>query len=295
MNYLFNEDENTILEEEVQEEFWHILSVDDEPSIHQITKLVLSGFSFENKKIKFSTADSAQEAISYLKKHKDVALVLLDIVMERDDSGFDVANFLREDEKNHTTRIIIRTGQPGNFPEHKILEEFDVDGFAEKTELSTEKLHTIIYSALRSYRDISKLTKCKTKLESLLESMSRLSTSESFEQLHYRLKEESQTLVIKTHNISLALRDEKGEISFLFSDKIADSSLYKEIEESSRSKQTILNNVHSISYHKLKDGKTLHLCIEPDEELCNAGKKILASLADAVYLIYLNLVHSKFS
>lgn len=287
MSYLFeNED---ITKNEVEEEYWHILSVDDEPSIHQITKLVLSGFSFENKKIKLSTADSAAEAIEYLKNHNDVALVLLDIVMERDDAGFDVANYLRDDICNHTTRIIIRTGQPGSFPEDKIVQDFDIDGFSEKTELTTEKLHTIVYSALRSYRDISSINRCKIRLEGLLESMSRLSTSNSFEQLHKRLKEEVHGLVSKVQNISLAKRDQEGNISFIFSDKLACEDLNKEIERSALSKKSLFDSSHSISYHSLDNNQSLHLCFEPDEDLCDAGKKILSSLDDAIYLIYLSL------
>jgi len=287
MSYLF-EDED-IQENEVQEEYWHILSVDDEPSIHQITKLVLSGFSFENKKIKLSTANSAQEAIEYLKNHGDVALVLLDIVMERDDAGFDVANYLRDDVCNHTTRIIIRTGQPGSFPEHEVIEKFDIDGFAEKTDLTSDKLQTIIYSALRSYRDISTLSKCKTKLENLLASMSRLMVVNSFEQLHQRLKEEAETLVISSQNISLAKRDKDGNVKFFFSDEPAPPSLYRYIEESAQNKDSILNEEFSVSYHVLKNNESLHLCFEPDENLCDAGKKILSSLSDAIYLIYLAL------
>lgn len=290
MSYLF-EDEKVVVKDEIEGGYWHILSVDDEPSIHQITKLVLAGFTFENKKIKLSTASSAQEAIDYLKHHSDVALVLLDIVMERDDAGFDVANYLRSNENNHTTRIIIRTGQPGNLPEHEILKQFDVDGFTEKTELSTEKLHAIIYSSLRAYRDIVSIQQCKTKLETLIESMSHLTTSTSFEQLHKRLKEEAETLIVSAQNLALATRSPEGEINFIFADNAKNDTLIDRIHFSATTQQHLLNDDSSISYHALSDGSSLHFCIEPDERLCTPGKKVLLSLSDAVCLIYLHLSH----
>ena len=57
--------ENNIETEEP--EYWHILVVDDEEDIHQVTKLVLAGFTFENKGLRFYDAYSAAEAKDFLK------------------------------------------------------------------------------------------------------------------------------------------------------------------------------------------------------------------------------------
>jgi len=282
MNFLFEDEVETTTSEDI----WHILSVDDEPSIHQVTELVLSGFSFENKKIKLSTADSASSAIEFLKKNSDVALVLLDIVMERDDAGFDVANYLREDINNHTTRIIIRTGQPGSFPEAEVIRKFDIDGFAEKTDLTTDKLQTIVYSALRSYRDIATITQCKLRLESLLSSMSKLYTSKSISQLQTTLKTEIKKLTFSVNNIYLIKRSPDGNLETIFADKDLDESLSSKIQESALQKTTIIKDEISISYHDLDNGYSLHLCLEPNTSLCDISKKISSSLAEAVYIIY---------
>jgi len=42
--------------------------------------------------------------------------VLLDVIMETDQAGLDLVEFIRDTLKNETVRIILRTGQPGQAP-----------------------------------------------------------------------------------------------------------------------------------------------------------------------------------
>ena len=44
-------------------------------------------------------------------KNPDIAVILLDVVMEENNSGLEVARFVRETVKNHLTRIVLRTGR----------------------------------------------------------------------------------------------------------------------------------------------------------------------------------------
>ena len=43
----------------------------------------------------------------------DIAVVLLDVVMETDSAGLELVDFIRKELRNETVRIILRTGQPG--------------------------------------------------------------------------------------------------------------------------------------------------------------------------------------
>jgi len=152
MEYLFTSDEEPV--KLTSSKPWHILSVDDDPMIHEITKLVISDIIFDNEKIKFSSANSAKEAIEYINNNDDIALILLDIVMEKEDSGFDVAEFVRNTKKNFHTRVVIRSGQPGAFLKEEVVQKYGIDGFTEKTDLTKNQLTTILYSSIRTYRDI---------------------------------------------------------------------------------------------------------------------------------------------
>src|SRR5690242_9415419 len=74
-------------EEKVAVAPWKVLIVDDEPEVHNVTRLVLANFKFEDRPIKFLSAYSGREAIEQIKANPDVAVMLLDVVMETDQAG----------------------------------------------------------------------------------------------------------------------------------------------------------------------------------------------------------------
>lgn len=136
---------------------WKVLVVDDEEDIHKITRLVLKPLTFDNCSLDFIHAYSAKEAFSILKSTPDIAIVLLDVVMETDDAGLVLVERIREELNNKLIRIILRTGQPGQAPEKSVISKYDINDYKEKTELTTTKLFTTIISSLRSYRDLLSL------------------------------------------------------------------------------------------------------------------------------------------
>ena len=95
---------------------WKVLIVDDEESIHSITELVLGNFHFDDRAIIFLNAYSASQAKEILNKEEDIALILLDVVMESDDAGLQLVRYIRNDIDNKMVRIVLRTGQPGSAP-----------------------------------------------------------------------------------------------------------------------------------------------------------------------------------
>ena len=102
---------------------WKILVVDDEPDIHAITKIALSDFSLDDRGISQLHAYSAKEARSILKENPDIAMLLLDVVMESDGAGLDLVRYIRDVLGNRNMRIVLRTGNPGHAPERRVIAE----------------------------------------------------------------------------------------------------------------------------------------------------------------------------
>lgn len=149
---------------------WKILIVDDESEIHKVTKMALAKLKYEDKTLEFISAYSGAEAKNLFRENPDTAVILLDVVMEDDDSGLKVIKYIREDLENKLVRIILRTGQPGQAPEEKIIIDYDINDYKEKTELTTQKLFTAIISALRSYRDITTINDSSKGLRNIIDS-----------------------------------------------------------------------------------------------------------------------------
>ena len=132
---------------------WKIAIIDDEEDIHTITKMALKRFTLDDRPLTFLHAYSAKEGRVLLSEESDVALVFLDVVMETDDAGLEFARWLRQDQNNHFTRIVLRTGQPGLAPEERVIMDYDINDYKEKTELTNRKLKTLMYGCLRWFDD----------------------------------------------------------------------------------------------------------------------------------------------
>ncbi|MDR6985322.1 response regulator RpfG family c-di-GMP phosphodiesterase [Rheinheimera pacifica] len=179
-DFLFAEEPEPIIA--VLNGSWKVLIVDDEPEVHAVTKLALSDFTFQSKNLSFISAYSGSEAKQLIKQHPDTAIILLDVVMETDDAGLLVARYIREELHNEHVRIILRTGQPGQAPERQVIINYDINDYKSKTELTAQKLFTVIMSSLRSYRDIMSLEQSRQGLEKIINASADLFSSHSMEQ-----------------------------------------------------------------------------------------------------------------
>ena len=160
------------------EQPWKLLLVDDEPEIHEVTRLVLGSFSFEGKSLQFLSAYNIAEAKQLLNAHDDIAVTLLDVVMETETAGLDLVRYIREELHNHQIRIVLRTGQPGQAPEQEVISNYDINDYKEKTELTSQKLSTMMFASLRAYRDIMTIEANKRGLERVLEASSHIFSHE---------------------------------------------------------------------------------------------------------------------
>lgn len=155
---------------------YKILISDDEPEVHNVTKMILQDFLFENHTLEFLDAYNEEETIKAFEEHSDIAVLFQDVVMEKNNTGLEIINYLRCVKKNQMTRIILRTGQPGEAPEEKIIMDYDINDYCLKTDLTVARLKTTIITALRGYRDILRLDKYRKGLEKIIETSANLFT-----------------------------------------------------------------------------------------------------------------------
>lgn len=131
---------------------WKVLLVDDEPAVHGVSALILADLQFEGRGIALLSAHSAAQAREVLARESGIALVLLDVVMETDDAGMALVQHIRETLHNHDVQIVLRTGQPGMAPENEIVRRYEINGYVLKTEVTAQRLQTLVIAALRGYR-----------------------------------------------------------------------------------------------------------------------------------------------
>ncbi|NRB38790.1 MAG: DUF3369 domain-containing protein [Pseudomonadales bacterium] len=160
---------------------WKILIVDDEPEVHTVTKMVLQDYQLMGRGLDLYHAYSAAEARDMLKKEKNYALALVDVVMETDEAGLQLVKYIREELKNHHIRLVLRTGQPGFAPEKDVIRDYDINDYKDKTELTEIKLHTLMCSALRSFEDIKRLDQNRIGLEMVINASANIFESSSLQ------------------------------------------------------------------------------------------------------------------
>lgn len=150
---------------------WKILIVDDEIEVHQVTKLALQRAIYDGRGMEFYSAFSGEEAGEVMREQPDVAVIILDVVMETNQAGLDFVRYLRNQLQNRLTRVILRTGQPGEAPEESIIREYDINDYRTKTELTRQKLSTSIMVSLRTYEQLLLVESNQQELELLYQHM----------------------------------------------------------------------------------------------------------------------------
>jgi response regulator RpfG family c-di-GMP phosphodiesterase len=148
---------------------WRILVVDDDDSVHQVTKLVLADVEIENRYLDIVSAYSMSDAKKILMENNDFSMALVDVVMETDHAGLELVQWIREELKNQAIRLVLRTGQAGRAPEAKVIKNFDINDYKEKTDFTANKMITSVYASIRAYRDIITIQRSLDAFKKLIE------------------------------------------------------------------------------------------------------------------------------
>ncbi len=162
---------------------WKIAVIDDEPAVHDGTRFALNDYKLNGQSLEILSAYSAAEGRELMRSHPDIAVVLLDVIMESDAAGLDLVEFIRKDLKNETVRIILRTGQPGQAPERRVIVDYDINDYKAKTELTADKLFTSLTAALRSHQQLQRMVETRRGLEIIIEAASTLFDFKSMQRL----------------------------------------------------------------------------------------------------------------
>lgn len=147
---------------------WQILIVDDDTDVHETTCFAMRDVAILGRPLQFLHAHSGAEALSVLRTHPDVAVLLLDVVMETPDAGLRIVEKIRDALKLTNLRIVLRTGQPGHAPELEAITRFDINDYKTKDELTRTKLFTTLTAAIRSFDQLRRLDASRLGLEKII-------------------------------------------------------------------------------------------------------------------------------
>ncbi|MBI3728093.1 MAG: DUF3369 domain-containing protein, partial [Burkholderiales bacterium] len=153
---------------------WRIMIIDDDPDVHSATTFALGSLEIQHRALSFLHAYSAAEARDILKNETDIAIILLDVVMEQEDAGLQLVSHIRKTLNLTDVRIILRTGQPGYAPEIDAIRDYDINDYKTKSELTRTKLYTAVTSAIRSYEQICAISASRRGLEMIIHASTEL-------------------------------------------------------------------------------------------------------------------------
>lgn len=141
---------------------WHVLIVDDEPDVLAVSKLMLRNANVYGLPVKVHLANSKADAIELLHNTFHIpgipdgmlAVAVIDVVMESDNAGLELCQYIRKEMHNQSAQLFIRTGQPGMAPERTVIDNFDISGYFTKVEMTEQKLYTFVKSGIRQWYSI---------------------------------------------------------------------------------------------------------------------------------------------
>jgi signal transduction histidine kinase/CheY-like chemotaxis protein len=162
---------------------WKVAIIDDDQSVHDGTRLALSDYTLNGQRLELLSAYSAAEGRQLLEAHPDVAVALLDVIMETDDAGLGLIEYVRTTLNREALRIILRTGQPGQAPERRVIVDYDINDYKAKNELTADRLFTSLTAALRGYQQLQRMVETRRGLEIIIDAASTMFDLKSMQRL----------------------------------------------------------------------------------------------------------------
>lgn len=304
--FFATEDPTTVLDQSKQRS-WKILIVDDDTFVHKVTELVLKDYAFENRKLTILSAYSAEEGKAALNEHDDIAVVLLDVVMETPHAGLSLADWIRNDLKNSVIRIILRTGQPGEAPEQEVIFKYDIHDYKEKAELTAQKLYTTVTTALRSYRDIRTIERNRLGLQQIIHASPTVFKTQSLSdfasgilaQLSSTLTMDDDTVMARASGLAAARRDGEFKViasSGKFEDtcgnsitSLKDSEAIACIERAANEKRSFFEHNAFIGYYRTEGGSENIIYLRGSKPLRDGDRELIELFSSNISIAFDNL------
>lgn len=286
---------------------WKVLSVEDDPAYQASLRLALKNLTVQGLAIEFVAAGSAAEAAKVIAEHSDIAVILLDVVMEQDDAGLRLVSTIRETLGNATVRIVLLTGQPGMAPEKDVMKRYDIDDYWCKTDLSNQHLLTLLTSNIRTYDHLSQLQSARQGLQVLIDASQSLSKKRDFNSFACAVLEEVANILGEKQGgilCSLNSLDEEiaeasivcaiGEFSVYDGKQVKDiwsKDLIETFSRAARLKEHVFIDGYSLLYFSSADvdGRYYLTLVRIDRPLTNAEMYLLQVFSEHVSTGFANL------
>jgi signal transduction histidine kinase len=298
-------DDTGTASEDIDARKWKIAVIDDDPAVHDGTRFALSDYSLNGQGLEILSARSAAEGRELMAAHSDIAAVLLDVIMETDVAGLELVEFIRNELKNETVRIILRTGQPGQAPERRVIVQYDINDYKAKTELTADKLFTSLTAALRSYQQLERMVQTRRGLEIIIDAASTLYDFKSMQ----RLAEGVLTQLASLLNVDcagiLVLRDNGGvdpELSVLAgsgcysrfigttSSKALDPDLRALVEDAFQRRKNEFADHRSVIYLRTGSGREVVVLLQAERELSETDRSLVEIFSSRLSIAFDNVI-----
>jgi signal transduction histidine kinase/CheY-like chemotaxis protein len=284
---------------------WRIAVIDDKPAVHDGTRFALSDYRLHGQGLEILSAYSAAEGRELMRRHSDVAVVLLDVIMETDTAGLSLVEFIRKELKNETVRIILRTGQPGQAPERRVIVDYDINDYKAKTELTADKLFTSLTAALRSYQQLQRMVETRRGLEIIIDAASTLFDFKSMQ----RLAEGVLTQIGSLLNVDcagiLVLREPQNAHEtfsvlagsgcysrFIGSEvsQILESDLRRLVEEAFARRHHEFSSRRSVLYIRTVSGREVVVVLEAARQLSSTDRTLVEIFCSRLSVAFDNVI-----
>ena len=284
---------------------WKIAVIDDDQAVHEGTRFALSDYNLQGATLEILSAYSAAEGRVLMRDNPDIAAVLLDVIMETDVAGLDLVEYIRNDIKNETVRIILRTGQPGQAPERRVIVQYDINDYKAKTELTADKLFTSLTAALRSYQQLERMVQTRRGLEIIIDAASTLYDFKSMQ----RLAEGVLTQLASLLNVDcagiLVLRDDGAagsEFSVLAgsgcysrfigstSSKSLDPDLRQMVEAAFTRRKNEFADHRSVLYLRTGSGREVVVLLQAERQLSDTDRALVEIFSSRLSIAFDNVI-----
>jgi signal transduction histidine kinase len=284
---------------------WKIAVIDDDAAVHEGTRFALSDYNLNGQTLEILSAYSAAEGRTLMRAHPDIAAVLLDVIMETDAAGLDLVEFIRNELKNETVRIILRTGQPGQAPERRVIVDYDINDYKAKTELTADKLFTSLTAALRSYQQLERMVQTRRGLEIIIDAASTLYDFKSMQ----RLAEGVLTQIASLLNVDcagiLVLRDDGkpgDDFSVLAGSgcyrrfigsagaQSLDSELRQMVEAAFQRRKHEFVDHRTVLYVRTGSGREVVVLLQSERELSDTDRSLVEIFGSRLSIAFDNVI-----
>jgi signal transduction histidine kinase len=225
--------------------------------------------------------------------------------METDAAGLDLVEYIRNDLQNETVRIILRTGQPGQAPERRVIVQYDINDYKAKTELTADKLFTSLTAALRSYQQLERMVQTRRGLEIIIDAASTLYDFRSMQ----RLAEGVLTQIASLLNVDcagiLVLRD-GGQLADGFSvlagsgcysrfsgaagSKPLDPDLRSMVEAAFRRRKHEFADQRTVLYVRTGSGREVVVLLQAERPLSETDRSLVEIFGSRLSIAFDNVI-----